>query len=200
MVIGHTLGGPYGTHFAFARTKDFEVPNFVFVCDGEAFTGIVPAIAFQQVSGHADGLARGGATLHHQHAQALAVNETAVGFQLCSSAEGRFADGELLLIHARVGGVQELVSVCYLVNFAHGNILVAGHLAGLLFGPLAFHQRLFPACIMVASGFHQNVGARAVTVVGVRGHHGAVRRSPLAHGNRGALHPLCNRVDVLGKA
>ena len=197
MVVGHALSRPHGTHLAFAGAEDFEVPHFILVGNGKALAGIVPAVAFQQVSCHADGFARGGAALHHQHAQTLAVDEAAVGFQLCTSAEGRFADGQLFLIHAWVGGVQELVSMCYLVYFSHAHILVAGHLTGLLFGPLPFVERLFLACTMVAGGFHQDVGARAVTVVGVRGHHGTVSRGPFANRDGGALHPLRDGVDFI---
>ncbi len=90
-----------------------------------------------------------------------------------------------------------MISVCYLVNFAHGNILVAGHLARFLLGPLAFDQRLFLARRVILRRFHQDVGARAVTVVGVRGHNGTICRSALAHGDGGALHTLCDGVDFI---
>ena len=151
------------------------MPDLILVGYGEALARVYPAILFQQDARRADGLARGGAALQQQHAEALAVDKAAVGLQLCASAEGRFADSELLFVHARVGGVQKMISVCYLVNFAHGNILVAGHLARFLLGPLPFDQCLLFACTVVTGGLHQDVGARAVTVVGVRGHHGTVR-------------------------
>ena len=191
MVVGHALSRPNGPQFALAGTEDFEVPHFVLVGDGEALARINPAVFLQQHARGFDGLASGAAPLQQQHAEPLAVNESAVGLELRTTAEGRFADGQLRLVHARVGGVEELVGVVHLRNLAHGDVVVAQHLSGqLFFRPLALVEGLHGPLFVILRGGHIDVCARTVAVVGVRGHHRTVGRRLLTHRDGGAFHTV----------
>ena len=173
------------------------MPHLVFVGNGQALARINPTVSFQQLACSFDGLSSGAATLQHQLAKPLAINESAVGLQLAATPESGFANSQLLFVNARISGIQELISMCHLRNLAHRNIVVAVHLARFILCPHALiHGFLFPSG-MVRRFFHRDISARAAAVVGMRGHHRTVSRGFLAHGHAGAFHSLSEFIGTI---
>ncbi len=146
VIVGHALRGPDGADLVLARPDDLQHPDFLRVGDGERFADVTPTVSFQQLACQSNRLPRRRGSFQNQACERLAVDQPFVAQQLITSAESRFADGQLLLVHTGVGWCDVAKGLLDLGDLAGGDTAVAWHGAAVVIAALA--QRTFgPAAI-----------------------------------------------------
>ncbi len=118
VVVGDADRGPDRPLLLEAGAEDLEVPDLFRVGDGDAFAGVAVAVLLDQLAGQLDGLAGGGAAFEHQPFQLLDHEHAGAVEELAFSADGRLTDGQLALVQAGIGGVEEGISGCHIGQFA----------------------------------------------------------------------------------
>ena len=114
LVVGDALCRPNSSDIALAFAKDFHLPHFVRVGNGDAFAAVAITVDFDEVANEADGVACGGAALEGDALKFLDKEHTCRVDQCVGTAESAFADGELVLVEARIGGVEVGIGVGHL--------------------------------------------------------------------------------------
>ena len=170
-VVGDAHGDPYRSLAARAFAYHLQYPDFVGVCDGEAFALAFVAVLLRQFRHDVDGLACSLGALQGEHHQRTVVDEAGDGVgELFPAAEGRLMDGELMFVHQ----ADDAVGVGYFGHFAQ-----------------------VVACLVVVEGVHGPCGMvggrddaerfeRAVGVLAVGDDDAAILRGLLADNQVGA--------------
>ncbi len=149
------------------------MPDLLRVGEGEALAPVVVAVGLGQLVGDADGLAGGLGPLENEPVELGRVDDAVLAHELAAAADRRLADGQLVLVHDRVGRVEEGVRLGDLRDLARlqpvgiarplgplGLVIDLGHLAGLV--------------LRVRDDGHP--GPVRARVAGMRGHGRAVDR------------------------
>ena len=144
-------------------------PCLLRVGDGERFAFVAVAILAHQAGHHLDGLPRGTRPLQGQSHQRQAIDQPQRIVQFLPAAEGRLADGKLVLVHQ----AQHLVGVSDLGNLA-GRTLV--------FRSARFDGDRF-ARLVVRGGNQRQGRIQAGIIATVGDHHRAVGRGPAGDDN-----------------
>ena len=192
VVVGDPFRHPGGADPFLADADDFELPDFVLVGDREAFAAVAVAVLLREGAHQPDGVPGVVAALQGD-ALELFDPEPAGGIhKRVRTAEGGFADGQLLLVEAGVGRVEVGVGMGRLRDFSHE--LDAGSIPAEVRVHGAPEDRMHGAGLMVRSRFY--LGPCAVsTVAGMGCHHGTVGGGlPANHNGRTAL-----AVEFLGE-
>ena len=118
MIVRNTDSCPYTTNLVWSFTEHFEMPYFVRVGNGEAFSAIGITIFLDEFAHQEDGFTSGSTTLECYSLEFLNHEHTVLVHQLFLASDGCFSDTQLLFIHTRVGGVHKGVSLFCLRNFS----------------------------------------------------------------------------------
>ncbi len=183
LVVRDALGGPDGADLVLARAVDLEVPDLFRVGEGEAFAVVVVAVGLGQGVDRPDGLAGGRGPFQGQPIELGRIQDAFLADQLPAASDRRLADGQLTVVHDRVGRVQEAVRLADLGDFAR-------------LQPLGIIRPLAPlglvvdfglgACGVGPPGDHGHPGPVRVAVAGVRRHRRTVDRGQAADQDAGA--------------
>ena len=111
VVVRDALGRPDGTGLTRAGTVDLELPHLVGVGHGQAFAPVGIAVFLGHLAHQADGVTGVVAVLERQAFQFLDPEHAVAVDQLFAAVVGGLADGQLLLVHARIGRVDEAVGL-----------------------------------------------------------------------------------------
>ena len=195
-VVGDALGHPDGAHLAAAAADDFEGPYFLLVRDRQAFAGVAVAVFLGRFAHQADGVARVVAAHERQAREFLDEEDRVLVDEGVRAGEGRFADGDLLLVQAGVARIDIGIGMADLWDFAH--LPHAGGVSFELGVPQAFIDFEHVSGGVVRGGFHRDPRVRHA-VAGVGGEDGAVRGREPAHHDAGAAFGLVAvGIDALG--
>ncbi len=189
MVVGNPLGRPGRADVVLARPDDLHQPHFLRVGNRQRLALVAPAVLLDQLAADADGLAGGLCPFEHQPGQVVAVDQPLLADQLLPAAKGRFADGQLMLVHdavdagdvaERLGHLRDLADRLASVRFI-GPVVSASQRVNSTWSPgLCF-----------SAGTIDQVRAVVVAVAGVRSHHRSVGRRLAADHDRRATLGLC---------
>ena len=139
LIIRYALSCPYASNLLGAFALHLEDPHLVGVGNGQTFARVAIAVFLYQFTHQSDSLAGGSATLQRYTCQFLYHEHTSLVLHSVTATIGGFANAQLMLIQARVGGIQEAVGVLSLRN---GSLLL--HI-GSVIGMLGMHGSLIDA-------------------------------------------------------
>ena len=114
LIVGDAHGSPDAAHTLGTLAKDFEDPGLVLVGNGEALAAVAIAIFLDQLTHEAYRFASRGATLECDACQLFDHEHASLVLQGIASRNGGLAHGQLLLVKAGIGGVEEAVGVAHL--------------------------------------------------------------------------------------
>ena len=163
-VVRNSLGGPYGARPSLPGPEDFEEPGFLLVRDGQAFAGIAVSVFLGDGTHQSDGVP-GVVAAHQGEPGQFLYQEHAVGvLEGIGTTEGRFTDGELLLVQRGITGIDISIGAPGLRNLAD-NLYACGITAEFrMAGPFADLEGLAP---FVAGGGFQGDPGMGNAVAGV---------------------------------
>ena len=182
LVVRDAHGSPHAAHFLGSFAKDLEQPGFVFVCNGEALTAVTVAIFLDQLAHQADGVTGSSATLQGNARQLLNHEDAILVAQGVTTRNGCLAHGQLLLVEAGIGGVEETVGVAHLGNHAQTRHVSA------VFGRHGVETVLIDGgdrITFVITGRHHFHPGAVTCITGVGGDDRAIGTGPLAHHDAG---------------
>ena len=179
VVVGDALGGPDGAGFARAGTVDLELPDFLGVGHREALAPVGIAVALGHLPHQADGVARVVAVLQGQALQFFDPEHAVAVDQVLVAVVGGLADGQLLLVHAGIGRVDEAVGLQGRRHDAPG-LIDPARVPGFLLVQDVEEIGLGLARRKGLARFDGHVGA-IIGIAAVRGHHRAVAGGLPAH-------------------
>ena len=162
---------------------DLEMPDLFRVGEGEALAPVVVAVGLGQLVGDADGLAGRLGPLEDEPVELGRVDDAVLAHELAAAADRRLADGQLVLVHDRIGGVEEGVGLRDLGDLAR--LQAVGVLRP--FGPLGLVIDLghLPGLVLRV-GDDGHPGPVRPRIAGMRGHRRAVDRGQPADEDAGA--------------
>jgi len=198
VVVGDPHRGPDRSFPACSRTEDLEEPGLLGVDDGQALPGVDVAVLLGQRAHHQDGLAGGAGAGHDDLLQLLDGEDALLRAQLPPAADGRLAHRQLVLVHAGIDRVDELVGLGHLGNLTERfeSPRVADELGPLdLLVPDGDHL----SRLVSAVGHHLDPGP-APSVARVRGDRGAVRGGQARGHDAGASVRSGGRVLLSGRS
>ncbi len=183
MVVRDSLGCPQGSGLlaALSAAVNLEQPGFFLVDDGEALSPVPIAVFLCKASHQAYGIASRRAPLKGYSLQFLYLEHSVLVYQFSLSVRGGFSHCQLLLVHARVGHVEELERFslrCRNASFENRIPQVKW-----LFGVQQAPANLVLAVCKNLPRLHSHPGP-VVGITRVGCHHRPVIRSQPAHHNR----------------
>ena len=192
VVVRHPLRHPGSADPFLADADDLELPDLVLVGDREALAAVAVAVLLREGAHQPDGVAGVVAALQGDALEFLDPEPARGVHEGVRTAEGGFADGQLLLVEAGIGRVQVGVGMGRLRDFAHEPDARGVSAEHRVHG--APEDRMHRPGRMVRRGFH--LGPCAVSAVtGMGCHHGTVGGGlPAHHDGRAAL-----AVEFLGE-
>ena len=170
------------------------MPDLFRVGDCQALAPIAITVSLDELPHQADGVARCRAALENDHLQLLDHEHAFLVHQLFPAGDGGLADTQLLLVEARISGVQELVSRAYLWNSAF-----QGHLRAVVrvLGMHAAGENLQGRVALVGRGGNDIHPSTIITVTSMTGDHGSVGRGLLADHDAGTALRVVHRLGEL---
>ncbi len=117
MIIRDAHRCPYRTCLQRTCAHDLELPDLFRIGEGQAFTVVSVAVLLDQFAYQLNGFPGRGATFQNDFLQLLYQEKAVLIDQDAASADRRFADGKLFLVHAGIGHIHVGVSFGHFRDF-----------------------------------------------------------------------------------